>query len=91
MTQTNELLEEIERLQKLNEQLRDRLTCMCGAWVEDHSLGTGHTAVSVYDYQLDQARLRITRLETALYEALETINEVLSDDIPTEPAQPTEP
>jgi hypothetical protein len=37
------------------EQLEAKLTCMCGDYVDHHSIGSGHSPVSMYDYSLSRA------------------------------------
>lgn len=32
------------------EQLQAKLTCMCGDYVDHHSMGSGHSPISMYDY-----------------------------------------
>lgn len=59
---------EVEQLQKLVQQLYDKMTCMCGSYM-DHSAWEGHTPVSMYDYALDQANeeIRVLRELVWLY------------------------
>ena len=44
----------VKELGKENEQLLARLTCMCGAWADQHSSQDGHHAVPMYDCALDK-------------------------------------
>jgi hypothetical protein len=57
------------------EQLEAKLTCMCGDYADHHSMGSGHSPVSVYDYSLDRAeednkqlKGRVAQLENRLEE-----------------------
>lgn len=43
--------------------LRDRLTCMCGSDVDQHTQGDGHQPVSMYDYKLDELRKEREKLD----------------------------
>ena len=51
--------QEVERLREFE---RQHDYCCCGSRMEDHNIGSGHSPVSVYDYQYDRA---VTRAETA--------------------------
>jgi BMFP domain-containing protein YqiC len=65
----------IARQVKRLEQLEAKLTCMCGDYVDHHSMGSGHSPVSMYDYSLSRAeeenellKARVTQLERRLEE-----------------------
>lgn len=46
--------DEIERLNTELEQMEAKLYCMCGSAMEDHSIGSGHAPVSMFDYAVEQ-------------------------------------
>lgn len=73
--QEENLKERIERAEaalaeayKQVQQLRIKLTCMCGSEM-NHTILDGHTPVSMYDYSLDQAEERAKRAEAESHEA----------------------
>ena len=45
------------------EQLEAKVTCMCGDYVDHHSMGSGHSPVSMYDYSLSRAEDENERLK----------------------------
>ena len=59
--------ETIERLTAERDEAlakwRETDTCMCGARMDDHDIGSGHTPVSMYDYEFDQVRQRAEAAE----------------------------
>lgn len=58
------LTEVVERAKQEVQQYHDRETCMCGDYIKDHGAGSEHTPVSMYDYALDNARIRIKQADT---------------------------
>lgn len=63
------LEDELEAARKETEQCHAKATCMCGSYVAEHDIGSGHAPVSMYDYSLDQAEKRAEAAEAALQEA----------------------
>lgn len=58
-----ELQSKLEFSQRLNDQLFDKNTCMCGSMVDSHGWDDGHSPVSMYDYALDNALKEIKELK----------------------------
>jgi hypothetical protein len=58
------------------EQLQAQLTCMCGDYVNHHSMGSGHSPVSMYDYSLDKADEENNRLKAKVEQLENRLEEV---------------
>jgi len=63
----------VEPVAKMLEQMEAKMTCMCGDYVNHHSMGSGHSPVSMYDHalsetemRLSEAKVRIAQLESRL-------------------------
>ena len=59
------------------EQCHAKSTCCCGDYVKGHGTGSGHSAVSMYDYALDNSLADNTRLRTAVKELVQGLEVVL--------------
>ena len=67
------LLAEVERLsgerdeaRREVEQCHAKSTCMCGDYVKDHTQGSGHSPVSMYDHALDNVRAELRLAESSV-------------------------
>ena len=68
-------IEKVLPVKEQLEQLEAKLTCMCGDYVDHHSMGSGHSPVSMYDYSLgrveeenERLKKRVEQLERRLEE-----------------------
>jgi BMFP domain-containing protein YqiC len=58
------------------EQLEAKLTCMCGDYVNHHSMEAGHSPVSMYDYSLSRAEEENERLKERVAQLERRLEEV---------------
>jgi tetrahydromethanopterin S-methyltransferase subunit G len=58
------------------EQLEAKVTCMCGDYVNHHSMEAGHSPVSMYDYSLSRAEEENERLKKRVEQLERRLEEV---------------
>jgi hypothetical protein len=58
------------------EQLEAKLTCMCGDYVNHHSMGSGHSPVSMHDYSLSRAEEERDQLKRQVEQLKNRLEEV---------------
>lgn len=60
----------MRQLEEEIKQLRSRLTCMCGEWMDRHPITSDHFPISMYDYELDTVTQERDELRDLLDEVI---------------------
>ena len=82
---------EVECLKAEVEQCHAKATCCCGDYVKYHSVSTGHTPLSMYDYDLQNMGERAVAAEAALATAQTDLAAVAYAMLRVERADMTKP